>query len=865
MLRMRCSSIRWDSQPYSRVEAERLERELGVSPAVAAILVRRGHSTPEAADHFLRADERHDPFAFAGMAEACRLMLEHVARGSRIVVHGDYDVDGVASTAVLVRALRRLGADPAWHLPSRFDGGYGLSTATVEALGRAGTGLLVAVDCGITSAPEIELARSLGIDAVVVDHHRPGERLPECPIVHPTVSGYPFGDLCAAGVALKLANALDATAGEAPGRAEEDDLDLVALATIADLVPLLGENRRLVREGLHALERTAKPGLRALMAVASLSPGSVDAHAVGFRLAPRINAAGRLGRADAALELLLGDDPERSEEIADELDLLNRERRAAEERILIAAEAARSEAPDAPALVLAGEGWHPGVIGIVASRMVERHGRPCVLIALDGEEGRGSGRSIPAYDLHAGLTACAGHLRRYGGHRDAAGLELELEALDAFREGFLAHARASLSPDDLVPEERVDAIVPATALGLPLAEELERLGPFGQGNPRPTLLVPAARMRDVRGLGAEDDHASLTLLSGGTRARVVAFGCGPGSLRGCVERPHDVAARLELNEWNGAVEPRLVLRALCESEAGECEVLGHEESFWAALEAELGPHLSLARDPGPPVRTLRDRRDEGFSGVVGDLISSGDRVLVVCADVSRRRPVLEELLGGLGRTLLGGGPARPLALVSWAALESDPDLARRFDHVVALDPPEGAEGERVLVAAAGPAGADATALAHACWGRAEVGFAVRAAEARLDLRPSLAEAYRALRHHGGPVAGEALERALRGDGTHPRDPEHCAWLVRVLAELELASYTARVEGGPACALAAARATELRRSPTYRASLARLEHARDYLERLALRPRLDVAPDSASQEAARDRPPSSDREPARAAA
>ena len=865
MLRMRCSSIRWDCQPYSRVEAERLERELGVSPAVAAILVRRGHATPEAAERFLRADERHDPLAFAGMVEACRLILDHVARGSRIVVHGDYDVDGVASTAVLVRALRRLGADPAWHLPSRFDGGYGLSTGTVEALARAGTGLLVAVDCGITAASEIELARGLGIDAVVVDHHRPGERLPECPIVHPTVGGYPFGDLCAAGVALKLASALDATAGEAPGRAEEEDLDLVALATVADLVPLQGENRRLVREGLHTLERTAKPGLRALMAVASLGPGSLDTHAVGFRLAPRINASGRLGRADAALELLLGEDPERSEEIAAELDLLNRERRAAEARILIAAEAARSEAPDAPALVLAGEGWHPGVIGIVASRMVERHGRPCVLIALDGEEGRGSGRSIPAYDLHAGLAACAGHLRRYGGHRAAAGLELEFEALDAFREGFLAHARASLSPDDLVPEERVDAVVPATALGLPLAEEIELLAPFGQGNPRPTLLVPAARMRDVRGLGAEDDHASLTLLSGGVRARVVAFGSGPGSLRGCVERPHDVAARLELHEWNGTVEPRLVLRALCESEAGEWAVLGGEESFWAALEDELGPRLSLAGDPGPPVRALRDRRGEGFSGLVGDLVSSGEHVLVVCADVPRRRPVLEELLGGLRRTLFGGEAGGSLALVSWVGLERDPDLARSFEHLVALDPPEGADGERLLVAARGPAGTDETALAHACWSRAEVGFALRAAEARLDLRPSLTEAYRALRHHDGPLAGEAFERALRGDGPHPRDPEHCARLVRALAELELATYTARAAGGPACELAAGRATELRRSPTYRASHARLEEARAYLERLALRPRLEATPCSARPEAARDRPTCVDREPARAAA
>jgi single-stranded-DNA-specific exonuclease len=569
-------SIRWDCQPYSGADAAELERELGVSPTVAAILARRGHVSVDAARRFLAADERHDPFAFAGMRSTCELLLRHVERGSRIVVHGDYDVDGVSSVAVLVNALRRLGADPGWHLPSRFDGGYGLSVATVEELARAGVDLLIAVDCGITSAPEVDAARGLGLEVVVVDHHRPAERLPDCPIVHPTVSGYPFGELCAAGVALKLAEALAVTAGEDPAVAEERDLDLVALATVADLVPMRGENRRLVRGGLRALARTAKPGLRALMDVASLDPGRLDAGSVGFRLAPRLNAAGRLGRADGALELLLCEDAGRAGEIAAELDLVNRERRATEQRILLAAEAARGEAPEAPALVLAGEGWHPGVIGIVASRMVERHGRPCVLIALDEEGGRGSGRSIPAYDLHAGLTACAGHLRRFGGHRAAAGLELDADALEPFRRDFLAHARARLADEDLVPVERIDAVVPATAVGLPLAEELERLAPFGQGNPRPTLLVPAARIDGVRPLGADGEHAALTLVNGGARARVVAFGTSPGSLRGCGERRHDVAARLELNEWNGAVEPRLDLRGLCPTVPGGVRVVGGE-------------------------------------------------------------------------------------------------------------------------------------------------------------------------------------------------------------------------------------------------------------------------------------------------
>ncbi|MEA2429383.1 MAG: single-stranded-DNA-specific exonuclease, partial [Thermoleophilaceae bacterium] len=413
---------RWSTTPYSVAAADAIERELGVSRATASILVRRGYETPEAAGRFLAAGERHDPFAFAGMRETCEEILAAVDAGSPIVVHGDYDVDGVCSTAILVRALRGLGAQPRWHIPSRADG-YGLSIATVERLAAAGTELLITADCAIASPDEVDAALALGMSVIVTDHHRPGDRLPACPIVHPGVSGYPFEDLCAAGVAYKLAEALYAVAG-ADAAPLADDMDLVALATVADVVALRGENRRLVREGLGALSRTRKPGLQALMKVASVDPAAVEEGDIGFRLSPRLNAAGRLGSADAALELLLTEDEGRAAEVADELDILNRERRDTETRIVFEAEAARAEHPEAPAYVLAGEGWHPGVIGIVASRMVERYHRPCVIIGLDGDSGRGSGRSISAFDLHAGLAACSGELRRFGGHRVAAGLEI---------------------------------------------------------------------------------------------------------------------------------------------------------------------------------------------------------------------------------------------------------------------------------------------------------------------------------------------------------------------------------------------------------------------------------------------------------
>jgi len=301
---------------------------------VAQVLVRRGLGDPEAARAFLEAGVRHPLSAWPGLARTAWRVLEHVERGSRITVHGDYDVDGVCSTAILVRALRTLGADVDWYLPSRIDDGYGLARSTVERLAARGTGLLITVDCAVTAVEEVALARSLGMDVVVTDHHSPradGE-LPDAPLVHPRVNGYPCPDLCAAGVAHKLAQALLEGAGEDPALADED-LDLVALATVADVVTLQGENRRLVREGLRVLAGTRKIGLRALMDVAHVDPSGLDEAAIGFRLGPRLNAAGRLYRADAGLELLLTEDRERARGVAAELDTVNAERRDVETQI----------------------------------------------------------------------------------------------------------------------------------------------------------------------------------------------------------------------------------------------------------------------------------------------------------------------------------------------------------------------------------------------------------------------------------------------------------------------------------------------------------------------------------------------------
>ena len=806
--------------PYSARAADAIARELGLSPIAAAILVRRGHDSPDAARRFLAAEERHDPFAFADMARACDLVLSHVQRGSRIVVHGDYDVDGVCSTAVVVGTLRALGSDPGWLLPSRFDEGYGLSASTVERLVASGAGLLITTDCGITAVEEVEAARRAGLDVVITDHHRPGERLPDAPILHPALGGYPFPDLCATGVAHKLAEGLYARAGRDPALVA-GDLDLVAMATVSDLVSMRGENRRLVREGLAALARTRRPGLLALMRVAHVEPGRVDEGTVGFRLGPRLNAAGRMQRADAALELLLTGDESRAAAVADELDLLNRERRDSETRITFAAEAARAEQREAEAYVLAGEGWHPGVIGIVASRMVERHHRPCVLIALDGDGGRGSGRSIPAYDLHAGLAACSEHLRRFGGHAMAAGLEVDRTDVGPLREALVAHASSVLGPADLEPIERVDGLVGVAALRLDLAEELGRLAPFGQGNPLPTLLVPAVALRDLRPLGEDEQHARFSLEGGGARARGVAFRTQVSKLVGSAAR--HAAVRLEVNEWNGTVEPRVVLRGLAEPAAtGGCPVLA-EEPFAAAFEREREDPLHLPSPEGQArMRAVRDARGQGFAGLVGHLISSGERVLVVCAELSRRRAALDELLGGIVEAC-SPRPDSP-ALCSWEGLARDPAIAGRFAHVVALDPAPGAWGENLLAALAAD---DTSAFAHLGWGPAEATFALAAAESELDLRGPLSELYRRLRDEGS-CEGARLRAALEGPRERPRSGAGCARLVRVLEELSLVAYHDDGYKGPSCQVLDAPRTSLERSSQARECASRLAEARRYL-------------------------------------
>src|SRR5947208_5188293 len=554
----------WTIRPCPHRQASALSKELDLSEITASVLVRRGYGDPEVARAFLAGEQPlHDPSLLGDMAVAVERIRAAIAAGQRICVHGDYDVDGICATVLAVLLLRELGADVEWHLPSRFDEGYGVSGQTLERLAEEGCGLVLTVDCGITAVEEVRRARELGLDVIVTDHHRPADELPDCPIVATRPSTYPFPELCGTGVAYKLGQALLGPDADVLRR----HLDLVALATIADVVPLVGENRSLAIAGLRALARTQKPGLQALMRVARVDPATVDTGQVGFRLAPRLNAAGRLGHPGAALDLLLREDRDEARRLADRLEELNRDRQAVEDKILRAAIAQVEEWPEAKrrrkAYVVWGEDWDEGVIGIVASRLVERYNRPVVLLA--GGEGlwKGSGRSIPSFDLHAALGGCAQFLERFGGHRAAAGLSILPEWVEPFADAFAAQAEGLLAPEDLVPATVVDAVLPRGAkLTLDLCEELRRLAPFGLGNPEVTLLAPACELGELATVG-EGKHLRFRVRRDGSDAgSAIAFGAGTRLDTYRRDGQWDVAFRLEENRWNGTVAPQLVVRRI---------------------------------------------------------------------------------------------------------------------------------------------------------------------------------------------------------------------------------------------------------------------------------------------------------------
>ena len=766
----------WVVDPCPPGDAARLAEALDIRRTTAEVLIRRGHSTPAAARAFLDQDGPvHDPMLLGDMEAACERIERAIAAGERICVHGDYDADGICATALAVAVLRELGAAVESRLPSRFEEGYGLAVETVERLAADGVALLITVDCGITAVEAVARGTELGMDVIVTDHHRPGEALPECLRICTRPSEYPFPELCGTGVVFKLAQALHARAGRDPAEIELH-LDLVALATVADVVPLRDENRGLVRAGLRRLRRTSKPGLRALMAVARVDRAHVSSTDVGFRLAPRINAAGRLCHPDQALELLLTGDEARARALAERLEALNRERQGVEDGILREAvdqvEAADAEWRARRAYVLHDPEWHEGVIGIVASRLVERYGRPVVLIAGDGDEAKGSGRSVPAYDLHAGLTATAAHLTRFGGHRVAAGLTMRADRVETFAAALAEHAGAHLSDADLVRRQRIDAVLAPAETSLELADELERLEPFGLGNPGVVLLAPAAGLRDVQRIG-EGRHLRMAVELGGFRCGAVWFGRGGAAAELRADGRFDVAYRLSRNEWNGAASAQMLVRAIAPVVEGPDPI----------------PHVNGARPPAAS-GSVEDARGGGVQiATVARLVAAGEPALILVADARRRARMLR---GVLRAERLGSGWVE---LAEYGTADAD-RIADRFHHVVALDPPaDSAAGE--LLAELG-----SRLNVHLVWGPAEVGFAREVVSLRAPLREVLAVVWRADRD------GTALTLP-------PETVERCRTVLREVGLVPGAVAAARVD--------------LDGSPTYRAACEQVADSYAYLE------------------------------------
>jgi single-stranded-DNA-specific exonuclease len=612
----------WQLAPCPHRDVDELAAALELDEITASVLVRRGYGGVDEARRFLDgALPGHDPLLLGDMREAVETIVAAVEAGARICVHGDYDADGICATALAVLLLRELGADVSWHLPSRFEEGYGLNAQTLTRLAEEGFDLVITVDCGITAVEEVEHAVSLGLEVVVTDHHRPAETFPACPVVAPLKGDYPFTGLCGTGVVWKLAEAL--LGADHPFL--ERHLDVVALATVADVVPLVDENRALALVGLRRLAQTQKPGLRALLRVAGVDPAVLDEGAIGFRLAPRINASGRLCRPEAALQLLLTEDAAEAKQLAEQLETLNRERQAVEERIVREAideiESWSAARRNHRGYVVAGEGWHEGVIGIVASRLVERYHRPVVVVAGTDGAWKGSGRSVATFDLHGGLAACAQHLVRFGGHRAAAGLTIDASQVETFAAAFAAHCDGVLSEEDLLPVTQIDAIVPGAKLHLGLAAELGRLAPFGLGNPGVTLLVDGCELADLGTVGDGKHLRFRVRQRGRDSGSAIAFGMGGQLDRLRRQGRYDVAFRLQENRWNGTVAPQLVVRRVFDAVDGFDELRewlaaqwrGGEASWTAdarAIFAELELHEGAKRSllESPTFRALLEQR-----------------------------------------------------------------------------------------------------------------------------------------------------------------------------------------------------------------------------------------------------------------
>jgi single-stranded-DNA-specific exonuclease len=561
------SKTRWIVRKSDQQLAKELENELKITPFVASLLVNRGFDTVESARYFLFAkDDFHDPFLLEGMDLAVKRIREAINNKEQILIFGDYDADGVSSTTVMMKTLLDLGANVQFYIPNRFTEGYGPNETAFRRAVEAGVKLIITVDTGISAVHEAAVAKELGVDLIITDHHEPGPVLPEAlAIIHPKLPGsqYPFRDLAGVGVAFKLAHALY---GELP----EHLLEIAVIGTIADLVSLTGENRLIAKKGLERLKSTSNIGLKAILKVAGVNAMTVNEETVGFTLAPRINAVGRLEDAEMAVRLLLTDDPIHAEELAQEMDELNKLRQSIvnsiTEEAIADVEANYSEASN-KVLVIGREGWNAGVIGIVASRLVEKYYRPTIVLSYDSEKGlaKGSARSIPGFDLFHNLSTCRDILPHFGGHPGAAGMTLRIDDVADLRERLNRLASESLTEEDFIPVTYLDEEVHLNDVNLASLEEMNLLAPFGMNNSKPKVVINNVEIAGIKKIGSDQNHLKILLNENGSNLDGVGFGLG-----GLVDEISPASkisliGELSVNEWNNIRKPQIFVHDIAVS------------------------------------------------------------------------------------------------------------------------------------------------------------------------------------------------------------------------------------------------------------------------------------------------------------
>lgn len=551
----------WIDKDVDSLKIDELADQVKVSRQVAHLLVQRGFDTADQAKAFLETDQTafHDPFLFQDMTKVITRIQQAADEGEMILIYGDYDVDGVSSAAILWHALIEVGAMAECYIPNRFTEGYGPNEAAFRWAAEEGFGLVITVDCGISGIEEAAVLKELGVDLIITDHHEAKEVLPDAfAMIHPGVdSNYPYSKLAGAGVAFKVAHAL-------LGRVPEELLDLAVLGTIADLVPLIGENRLLAAKGIEALNASERPGILALRKVCSLVEDELTEESVGFAFGPRINAAGRLDSAMPALEMLLAETMEEAEPLAEQLDQQNKQRqdivkKIAEEATALVEQHYLSDR----VLVVDSDQWNPGVVGIVASRLVEKYHRPVILLCHDAEKGtaKGSGRSIAAFDLFAELNQTADILPHFGGHPAAAGMTLSSENVPVLRERLNAQA-ASLPDEAFVATTEIDLRLRVSDVSIGLIEEMGRLSPFGMGNPSPRVVVEGANIRDLKRIGRDLTHLKVLVTDGKTELDGIGFGFGDAVDEVSSLAEVSLMGSLNINEWNGFRKPQLMIQDL---------------------------------------------------------------------------------------------------------------------------------------------------------------------------------------------------------------------------------------------------------------------------------------------------------------